>query len=133
MGAIRNEAYAKQLVDFSGLQFGGGRMPTNIDAFMEFDDHQYIVVEAKYHNSKMPRGQKLALERLVDALSIERDAILIVAQHYNKKPEQLVDLGSCKVTEYRHMGNWVRPQTELSVRELIEVFLIHTTEVEKHD
>lgn len=129
MSAFKNEKYAKQLVDFSGLRFGNGRMPTDIDAFMEFDDKQYVFVEAKYHNAAMPKGQQLALERLVDALGEKRYAILIIANHYEKTPLRVINLGESKVVQYRSSGKWITPQVEISVRELIETFLIHTEEV----
>jgi hypothetical protein len=43
---IANRKLASQVIDFEGLNYGK-KMPTDIDAFMEFDDKTYIFVEVK--------------------------------------------------------------------------------------
>lgn len=65
-GVIRNREYAKQLKDFSGLRYGK-ITPTDIDGFLDFGDQLFVVVEGKHAGSAIQTGQRLALERLVDA------------------------------------------------------------------
>ena len=50
---IKNPYYAKQLIDFQGLDLDGGLYPTDIDALIEYHDMEYILVEVKYKNKRV--------------------------------------------------------------------------------
>ena len=120
-GKIRNENYAKQLRDFSGLRYGN-ITPTDIDVFMEFGDKDFVFVEAKYGKADLPLGQKLALERLVDCVGeTHRQSLLIIAYH-NVPYSDYVDIAKCGVKEYRSNHQWRKPKNNITVREMIDKF-----------
>lgn len=106
-GVIRNRDWGKQLRDFSSLIFERGITPTDIDAFIEFDNEIFIFIEAKHGGSSMQRGQQLALERLTDAIELNDDkhSILIIATH-DIPHDKDIELGNCLVSRYRQEGKW---------------------------
>lgn len=64
-GKIENRNRARQIIDFSGLQYGK-ITPTDIDGLIEYHDKAILLLEFKYADAEMPRGQKVALERMCD-------------------------------------------------------------------
>jgi len=103
--AIRNSEYVSQIKDFSGLWFGS-ILPTDIDAFLDFQDRLFVFVELKYEDGQMKRGQRLALERLCDACGNEkRDSCLIVGKHDSQIGEE-IDTAQAHVTEVRWQKQW---------------------------
>lgn len=118
-GVIRNRAAASQLRDFSGLRYGR-ITPTDIDAYMEFGGRLFIFIEGKFGGASLPRGQMLALERLVDAMHLppQRYAALIVAQHETQGTD--VDIASAGVRAWRWGGKWRQPvERGITVRRAI--------------
>lgn len=120
-GKIRNEEYAKQLRDFSGLRFGS-ITPTDIDGFVEFGDQIYIFYETKFGESTMREGQRLALERLVDCVGTSKHALLVIARH-DESPESTIPVADCPVVFYRSSRKWRRPTRRMTVREITDEFI----------
>lgn len=120
-GKIINRERAKQLRDFSGLRFGN-ITPTDIDAFFEIGNNLFIFIEIKYESSELPRGQKLAFERLIDVVGENKKAIFIICEH-EEEIEQDIDLASCRVREYRTKKEWKILENEMTVKELIDKFI----------
>ena len=119
-GKIRNPANIARLRDFSSLRFGT-ITPTDIDAFMEFGGKSFIFIEAKRHGYTMPYGQRLALERLCDACSGEgRKSTLIIVEHDD---EDIIDFGPLHVREIRFEGQWITPESNLTLRQTVKMFL----------
>ena len=121
-GAIRNPEHARQLRDFSGLQFERGITPTDIDGFVEFNGEVFIFFELKHIKGKMPSGQRMALERLVDAIAPPRKAILLIGRHETGMGD-LIATADCRVAAYRYNGQWHTPQSLISLRDAIEKFI----------
>lgn len=67
-GQIQFRERSRQIIDFGGLQYGN-ITPTDIDGLIEYKNKAYAIIEMKYGNAEMPKGQKLAIERMVDDLS----------------------------------------------------------------
>jgi len=123
-GKIYNREYAAQLRDFSGLRYGK-ITPTDIDGFMDFGGKAFVFIEAKYGDSEMPFGQKLALERLCDACDKGGiNAVVLVASHNTRED---IDFAAMTVTMVRHNGVWRPPRRELTVRQTIDAFLEWTS------
>lgn len=102
---IRNEGYVRQVKEFSGLRFGS-IAPTDIDCFLDFGDHLFIFVELKYGETKLPLGQRLALERLCDACeNADRKSCLIIARH-ECPPNVKIDVALAIVSEIRWERKW---------------------------
>lgn len=106
-GVIRNREYAKQLKDFSGLRYGK-ITPTDIDGFLDFGDRLFVVVEGKHAGSAIQTGQRLALERLVDACHCppRRIAVCFIVDHYGGDSDEDVDYASCIVRTVRWNSKW---------------------------
>lgn len=123
-GVIRNRDFARQIKDFSGLCFGK-ITPTDIDAFVEFQDKLFVFIEGKHNGAKLPYGQRLALERLVDACHNPpfRISTAIVIDHFDSFTDD-VDFASSPVREFRWFGTWRNPQkTGITLRESIEALI----------
>lgn len=105
-GAVGNRKRAIQARDFTGLRYGK-ITPTDIDAVMDFGNRVFIFVEAKYRNAKLPYGQRLAIERIVDACSFDPDkiAIAIITEH-ETSPDTDIDFATSICREVRWRGKW---------------------------
>ncbi len=119
-GTIRNREYAQQLRDFSGLVFGR-KSPTDIDCFLDFEGRVFVIVEGKHGDSPLRYGQRLALERLVNACQGGGvETVLLVAEHHG---EGDVDYAGLAVRRYYYRGRWAEPREPVAVREAIERFV----------
>ena len=121
-GTIRNRAYAQQIRDFSGLRFGS-ITPTDIDGFFEIAGRVFVFIEAKHGASQMPRGQRLAMERLVDAIHSppNRYAAAFIASH---NTDGDIDFGSAPVTMVRYEGRWHHRPGNVSLKASIDASLL---------
>ena len=118
-GKIRNRERAKQLRDFTGLRWGK-ITPTDIDAFTEFGDKVFVFVEAKVNGVAMPFGQRLAFERLCDAVAESgRTAVYFVVEH-DSNPEIDVDYANCPVEQYRYNCEWHKPAEQITCKKAID-------------
>ena len=130
-GIIKNAEYAKVLKDFSGLRYGR-ITPTDIDGYMEFGNKVFIFIESKYMDSPIPFGQNLALERLVDAVSEVRHAILIHCKHdesivfkktVNGKDTTYINYAECLVEQVRYKQKWIRGYKGMTLKNVIDRYL----------
>ena len=124
-GKIRYREKAKQLRDFTGLCFGS-ITPTDIDAFLEFGNVLFIIIEAKSSGAELPYGQKLALERLCDAIQdtenpnkARRQAYILIVQH-STETDQDVDYGAAIVTSVRYKYKWHPQKEPITCRQAID-------------
>ena len=132
-GEIYNPTLANQIRSFKGLRYGK-ITPTDIDAFMEFGNKAFVIIEGKGKNAPLPYGQNLALERLCDAIQDKDRAhysLLIVCEHV-LKDDGVIDVGNSTVLKYRygkkwHLKNWTVTQC---VNDFLEN---HGINYEKHD
>ena len=109
-GIIQNREFKQQIADFSGLRFDK-ITPTDLDAFMDFNNKLFVFVEAKYGGAPLPYGQRLAIERLCDACHTPpvRYAVAFLTSHENKGD---IDFARTVITQYRWGGKWVSPKTD---------------------
>lgn len=115
-GEIKNRKYALQIRDFRKLRWGN-ITPTDIDMFIDFNNHLFIWGELKHGDSEVPQGQRLALERIND--STERSGIescTFIASHNS---EGDIDVAEAKVVEYRYHGQWIKPEKNLTILQAI--------------
>lgn len=130
---IRDMERIKQVVDFSGLYFGEGKYPTDIDAFYDLGGELFIFIEAKLEGVSLPIGQKLGFGRLTDTCNKGGvKTIYLVAQH-NTPKNQSIDLAAAMVVMFRSKGMiWKPPIINRTVREaMLEIIAWH--EKEKHE
>lgn len=122
---IKQPHYAKQLIDFCGLELDGGLYPTDIDALIEYKDMEYILIEIKYKKKRMPFSQRIAIQRMVDDFTkAGKRAIALVAEHDSSDPEIPVIAANCRVRElyYGEENIWRSPVCEMNVREAVDGF-----------
>lgn len=122
---IKNPYYAQRLVDFQGLELDDGIYPTDLDALIEYHDTEYILIEVKFEKAKVPYGQRLAIQRMVDDFTkAGKRAIALVAEHYDPNPRKPIIAADCIVRElyYGEESKWREPTHELTVREAVDCF-----------
>lgn len=115
----------KQLIDFQGLEVDGSIYPTDIDGLIEYKDSEYIIFEVKYGSAEVPRGQKLALKRMIDDFTkAGKQAVAFVCEHTVKDADTPVVAAWCKVREiyYGKEKRWRAPDAEITVRDAVQSF-----------
>lgn len=107
-GVIHNRGFKQQIADFSGLRFGN-ITPTDLDAFMDFNNKLFVFVEAKHGGAPLSYGQRLAIERLCDACHNPpvRYAVAFITRHDSDGD---INFAQTTVTQYRWQGKWITPQ-----------------------
>lgn len=116
-GMIKNRALHGQFVDYSNLKFDK-LSPIDFDAFMEFKNELFVFIETKFQNAEMPLGQRLAFERICDAIqSPDQRAIVFVTSH---NADGDIDLASTIVTQYRYKFEWHKPKQPITLFDAIE-------------
>ena len=122
-GEIRDHEQASQIMGFWNLRYGN-ITPTNIDAFLEFENKLIVIVEAKYRGLELPFGQMLAFARLCDACqSGGVESFVIHAGHDSQTPRNKdghIDLASCWVADYYHRYEWHTAEDIVTVAEFID-------------
>lgn len=110
---IRNEKYMRKINDMTGLTFGA-IMPTDIDGFMEIHDKLFIFFETKYGNAPIEGGQRLALERIADALWKAGKVVFVLhCRHYESGFK--INVAQCDVVQTYYQGKWSPPRQPCTV------------------
>ena len=117
-GLVQNSDAAKQLYDFTGLKWGT-ITPTDVDAFIDFGNKVFVIIEYKFGDTEMPDGQRWALERLVNA--VLKPCILIHATH-STPLKQDIDGANAIVVRVYWKGQW-RSDGKRTVKQAIDYFL----------
>lgn len=102
-------------------------MPTDVDGFLDFWNKLFIFIESKHCGSAVPLGQRLALERLVNACHRppERVALAVVVDHDCGCSD--VDLAKTVVREVWWNKKWIPPRRQgINLREAIDEMLRQT-------
>ena len=121
-GKINNPEMAKRLNDFSGLRWGN-ITPTDIDGFVEFSDKAYVFFETKKNGAEIKYGQKLALQRVCDAIEDSGRyslALILDYEKYNSDGE--IDVANSIVREGRYKKKW-RTTKNTTAKTLVDKFL----------
>lgn len=100
---IRNRNQVKQVIDFTGVQ-NGNIHPSDIDFVLEFDNKVLILGEVKRKYNKIPKGQKLILERIIDRWG--EGGIALKVEHQYKDDNTNIPLEECTVTARYYKGDW---------------------------
>ncbi len=121
--AIRGKEYnqrrARQPKDYSGLCYGK-ITPMDLDGILEFSDRLFIFLEYKGVGAPLKYGQKLCIERVVNAIHSERRiAVAIVADHWGHIGDD-IDCAGAEVREIFFEGEWHCLAEKRSVASLID-------------
>lgn len=123
---IKNPDRMKQLIDFKGLELDGGIYPTDIDGLIEYHNKEYILIEAKHGNAKVPVGQRVAMQRMVeDFTKAGKKAVAIVCEHNINDTNKPVIAAYCRVREFYYGGEhkWRPPDKRMTVQEMVKGFV----------
>ena len=101
-GVIQDQGQFHRRILFDGIRFGKC-MPTDIDAALEFGNKVLILYEVKYGKARVPYGQSLILQRLIDAW--DGEAVLFICRHTDDSTED-VHLKDTFVTSVYYKGKW---------------------------
>lgn len=102
---IHNVNKARQFADYSGLAFGN-IYPTDVDGYIEYKNIACVLYELKYRDATMPKGQQIALERMVDnARTAGKDAVLFLCSH-DAPEEDAIDVANAVVKQIYYCGKW---------------------------
>ena len=95
MSEIRNPALVGQVVDFSGFrgQLVRRIIPTDIDAFMEFEGRLFVGVEYKYRmrGQHQEMAQRVCFERLVKAIDHANVRAFFLLAEHETAPEKAIN------------------------------------------
>lgn len=105
-GRIQNRLRSQQIIDFSGIRYKN-ITPTDIDGFFEKTGKAFVFYEYKLEGAEIPRGQELALTRIVDSLSTAgKTAVLFICRHNEINPVNDVKAANAIVEKIYWNGKW---------------------------
>ena len=102
MGLIRSSKQVKQAIDFSGVQ-NGVIHPSDVDAVLEFGNKALVLMEVKRRGNRIPTGQRLMLERIVDRWDM---GIVLKVEHTFYNVDKDIPLNECFVTAFYTEKEW---------------------------
>lgn len=121
-GIIQNRERARQIIDFSGIRYGN-ITPTDIDGFFEKANKAFVFYEYKLAGNDMPGGQRIALERLVNAIKdANHEAALFLCVHNHQNPQEDVNAAQATVERIFWNGKWWKGHG-LTVKEQTDKFM----------
>ena len=101
----------KQIINFDGMKYGENKTitPMDIDLFFEERGNTFVFAELKYGSAiqKFGGGQKLALERLADALfDAGRQSVVFLCRHNVKNRHADVMARTAHVEKVYYNHKW---------------------------
>tara|TARA_Y100000004_G_C8945744_1_gene426211 strand:+ start:794 stop:1210 length:417 start_codon:yes stop_codon:yes gene_type:complete len=114
MGLIKHPKRLKQIVDYTGIEFGKIH-PSDIDGVLEFDNKYLFLLEFKHQNVKPKNikdfnndGQNIMLKRIVDSWQSCKGKEGFVAYIFHDTPSSENILAeNTVVSGYYHNGEYV--------------------------
>lgn len=122
MSDFQSRDRAKQLIDFSGLDYG----MTDIDGITEYRDRIWVWCEVKWRGKPIPVGQKLAMERFVKVCQkAKKRCIAIIADHAIDDAGMDIPIKDCIVREVftTERNGWRKPKRNLTVYEAQSIYI----------
>lgn len=116
---IKYKDRMKQPINFGGISYGN-ITPTDIDWFIEYRDSVYVFGEFKYRKDEMPKGQKIALERIADNFhSLGKHVMLVFGVHDVRDWNDTVYMATTEAEGVYYEGKWHDPRGR-SVKEVVD-------------
>ena len=112
-----------QVIDFDGME-ACGKEWMDVDSMCEYENLGFIFCEFKYGNAPMGIGQRIALERLANALqSAGKETLIMLCSHRDEVPN-VIKGNKATVRAVYYDGkwrNWKLPDN--SVKNVAETFI----------
>ena len=99
---------------------------TDVDGLLEFRDKAIIIFEVKRVGAAVPKGQRIALERLTkDCYKAGKMAIAAVLEHTVFDTSKPVRVRDCKVREiyWGRENCWRVPHRPVKAGELVDIII----------
>jgi hypothetical protein len=121
-GNIKHKARAQQINSFSGLLRRRNITPTDIDGLIDYNGKAFIILEGKYGDAEIPKGQRMALEHLANAMiDGKKQVTVIVFRHNINDVNEDVKVSDQSVTQVYFKRKWFTITTK-NVLEVIDKF-----------
>ena len=121
-GKIQNRLRSQQIIDFSGIRYKN-ITPTDIDGFFEKAGKAFVFYEYKLQGAEIPKGQELALTRIVDGLSTAgKTAVLFICRHNEINPVNDIKAANAIVEKIYWQGKWHKGKNK-TVKEHTDKFM----------
>lgn len=121
-GNIKHKARAQQINSFSGLLRRRNITPTDIDGLIDYNGKAFIILEGKYGDAEIPKGQRMALENLANAMvDGNKQVTVIVFRHNINDVNEDVKVSEQSVTQVYFERKWFTITTK-NVLEVIDKF-----------
>ncbi len=121
-GKIHNRKRGRQIIDFSGIRYGN-ITPTDLDGFFEKENRIFVFYEYKLPNVERPKGQEVALTRIVDGLSAAgKSAVLFLCRHDAYNPDEDIQADKAIVEKLYWNNRW-HTGKGLTVKEQTDSFM----------
>lgn len=118
----QDQERTRQFVDFSGIRYGN-IMPSKVDGFIEKGNEAFVFYQVKHADAAIPKGQELALTRMVDVLtSTGKKAVLFLCRHNVDNPEDVIDAADAKVESLYFNGEWTKANGR-TLKEMTDRFM----------
>lgn len=104
-GRLRNAGQWAIERDYSGVRIGSAT-PSDIDGCLEIKNRLFIFYEFKHGNGQLPTGQRVMLERIVDALTASGKVAAVVVGSHEQTPGNVIECDSVKVSLVYVQGKW---------------------------
>lgn len=126
-GQILNARRLKQTIAFASLLgfFPRNITPTDVDFCVEISSC-FLIGEFKHVGNAVPKGQRMALERMVKKLG--RGTVAFVAEH-DTAPDELVDAGAATVVEFLSVRTGAWEQWDCTVEEFCRQWVKQLPEI----
>ena len=107
-GKIHNRERGRQIIDFSEIRYGN-ITPTDLDGFFEKGNKIFVFYEYKLGDAEMPKGQMLALTRIVDGLNnAGKTAVLFLCRHEEYDTDKDIEGGEAIVDQVYWRNHWYK-------------------------
>lgn len=124
-GVYQNANRGRQLLRFDGFRYGS-ITPTDIDGVIDYHDFVWVLFEAKLAGKDVPRGQKLALERLIqNAKRARKHGIAMIVEHNVEDCTKDIILRDCMVREIITTENmkWRPPRRSITAKDMSDAYI----------
>lgn len=122
-GNIKFKGRAKQINSFAGLIRRRNITPTDIDGIIDYGGKAFIILEGKYGDAELPKGQKMALENLANTiLEAKKKSLVIVYRHYVHNVNDDINVSKQLVSDIYFKRKWFEIGFDKTVLQIIEIF-----------
>lgn len=124
-GVYQNANRGRQLLRFDGFRYGS-ITPTDIDGVIDYHDFVWVLFEAKLTGKDVPRGQRLALERLIqNAKRARKHGIALIVEHGVEDCTRDIFLKDCMVREVYTTENmkWRPPRWAITAKGMADAYI----------